>query len=106
MDKLDLKEAAFWTGVVGCGVAVVPAACTGLITYSKVIVVNWMINLPIRILSAGKIRVHVYDISLVHVPFLWKASLISAKIGGLIVLISLIVGLANYVFTECKRRRS
>jgi hypothetical protein len=82
----------------GVGLAVIPAVATTLIACSKIIFVNIIADIAVRILTANQFSMQVHGISLVEVPFLWKFPLISAVVGTTIAILSLIVHLANQLF--------
>jgi hypothetical protein len=85
---------------IGAAIALVPAGVTVLIASSRAILITVIANAIIRTLSAGELGVEMYGLSLIEVPFLWKASLISATIGGGIIALSLTVALANEIYLQ------
>lgn len=82
----------------GLVIAAVPAAVTALIACSKIIAVNIIANIAVRILTFGRFGVSITGIGFVPVPLLWKISLISAAVGGSITALSLVAALADSVY--------
>lgn len=98
----NVGEASQFGMCVGVGLAVAPAAATLLIAGSKVILINMIANTILLILTAGMYQIHIPG-SLIELPLLWKFSMISAMIGGVIFTLSLAVYLANAIYLRACR---
>ena len=96
--SLDISELSNNGIIVGAGIAIVPAAVTGLIACSKIIIINIIADTAVKIFTAGAYGVEVSGISFVAVPILWKISLVMAIIGGSIVTVSIIAILINSLY--------
>jgi len=84
---------------VGTGLALFPAAATLLIASSRIILVNIIANTILFVLTGGQFWIEVYGISwILPVPLLWKISMISAAVGGTIIVGSLAVALINEIY--------
>ena len=93
------------TGIkVGLGVAIVPAAATTLIACSKIILVNIIADLAVRLITLNTYTATVEGISFVAVPLLWKISLAAAIVGGSIVAIALIAILVDSLYKRYSNR--
>lgn len=79
----DIQNNALYGIGIGLGIATLPAVTTGLITCSKIILVNIIAELAVRLLTANTmtLRGGIHGISFVQVPLLWKFSAISAIAG-------------------------
>ena len=98
MRGINIQEMSF-TGIqLGVGIAVIPVAVTTLITCSKIILINIIVNIVVRILTANQYSVSTHGISLVPVPFLWKASRIAAMVGATIIGLSLIAAVVDRIY--------
>lgn len=96
--SLNINELGNRGIIVGAGIAIAPAAATGLIACSKIILVNIIADTAIRLLTLGAFRASVSGISFVAVPILWEISLAMAIIGGSIVAISIIAILTDSLY--------
>lgn len=106
MSNMSIAERSLQGVYAGTGLAVVPAAVTLLIASSRIIVVDIIAKSIIKILTAGKFTAHVYGVSLIKVPLLWKISMISAMIGGGIVALSLTAALINLAYLRMQQNRA
>lgn len=106
MSTVSMREISTVGLYVGIGVALVPATATLLIASSRVILVNIIANAIIMTLTAGLLRINIYGISLIEVPFLWKISMISAIVGGSIIALSLTAALANMLYQRMFAHRN
>ncbi len=101
---MDIQEIA-WTGVyVGAGVALIPAAATSLIACSKIIMVNIIADLFMRLITLNTYTLSFRGVSFVEVPFLWQVSFYAALTGTAILLISLATLLADKIYRDCIAR--
>lgn len=88
---------------VGLGLAVIPAAVTALIASSKIILVNIIADVAMRILTANLYTMEVYGVSFIAVPLLWKISLAAAIVGAGVMAVSVVADLA---YSTYQRRRT
>lgn len=100
MSDMSIAEMSRQGFYIGIAIALVPATATLLIASSRVILVNIIANAILRVVSGGTLGIDIYGISLIQLPFLWKISMISAVIGGSIVVFSLTAALIKVLFTE------
>ena len=98
MNGVSIHEECNQGWKVGAAIAIIPAAATFLIAASRAILIELIANAILRVLTAGQVGIHIWGLSLIEVPFLWKVSAIAAKIGGGIVVVSLVVMLANAAY--------
>ena len=98
MSSMSIAEMSRFGCYVGVGIGLVPATVTLLIASSRAILVNIIANAILRVLTANALRIDIYGLSLIQVPFLWEISMISAVIGGSIVAFSLTAALINTVY--------
>ena len=55
MDSINVRETAIHGMYLGLGVAIVPAVATAAIASSKIILINVIADIALRILTVGKI---------------------------------------------------
>lgn len=95
---MDVQKMSCAGMQLGLGIAVVPAAVTSLIACSKIIFVNVIADVAVRILTANKYTMAVHGISFIKVPFLWQVSQIAAIVGVSILVVSAIASIVNKVY--------
>lgn len=90
------------TGViVGFGMVTIPLSVTATIACSKIILINIIADIAIRILTFNAYSASVSGVSFVNVPFLWEGSFILATIGGYLTTLSLTVLVASKIYQRC-----
>lgn len=102
MCELDIPRISYTGMQVGLGIALVPVAVTTLIACSKIIFVNIIAEIVVRILTGNTMSVSVTGIEFIAVPLLWQISGISAIVGGSIIALSLIAALVNTAYRHCR----
>lgn len=95
---MDIQKISYTGLQVGLGIALVPVAVTSLIACSRIIFINIIADIIIRILTANKYTATVNHISFVAVPVLWKVSLYAAITGGTITILSLTAALVDNLY--------
>lgn len=83
MEHINIPNVCLAATGAGVAFAVTPALVTGAIACSKIILVNVIANIAVRILTLNMFSVAVYGLPLVPVPLMcWKISLGCAVVGG------------------------
>lgn len=91
MNQTNIHNACMIGIYTGLGIAVAPAALTALAASSKIILVNIIVGIAVRILTLGKFGASMHGVGFIEVPIIfWKISLVSAIAGGSVLAISLI----------------
>ncbi len=97
---MDIQRTSHLGFYVGLGIAIIPVTITAVIACSKIIVINIIADIVVRVLTANMVSVTIYA-SLVKVPFLWNVSHVSAIAGGLICIVCVITGLSYQLYQRC-----
>lgn len=98
MNGIDVQRMSY-TGVqIGLGIGLIPVTITTLISCSKIILINIIADIVVRILTVNRYSVRIRGLSFVAVPLLWRLSMITGIIGGTIVAISLIAALTDSLY--------
>jgi hypothetical protein len=101
MSAVDIRSVAY-TGIqVGAAVAIIPAAVTSLIACSKIILVNLVAEIFVRIITANTMSITIYNIGFVSVSILWQVSLICAVVGAGILILSAAALLIQTIYERC-----
>lgn len=103
MNQINFQKLCHNGFIAGLGIAIAPVAVTATIACSRIILVNIIADIAIRILTANTHSASVYGVSFVRVPFLWKASFILAIVGGSLTALSFTAAL---VFKLYERQRN
>jgi|694.fasta_scaffold03504_4 hypothetical protein len=99
MNQISLQDFCKTTALVGLGVAVVPLAATCLAACSKIILINIIADLAVRIITLNNVSLFLYGISFVELPpILWQISFLSAALGGTITAVALGILLAHKLY--------
>ena len=106
MSTLSIAKMSTLGLYVGGAIALAPAAVTLLIASSRIILVNIIANIALRILTAGAFGIELYGFSLVKVPFLWQVSKLAAIAGGTIFTLALTIFLANELYLRLFAQKS
>lgn len=99
MNEITFEHLCIAGGIAGAGVGLVPLVATTTVACSKIILINVIVNVAVRILTFGAYTASFSGVSLIHLPpIVWKASLILAAVGGSIVALSFTALVINRVY--------
>lgn len=98
MSGMDIQSMSYTGMQVGLGVALIPVAVTSLIACSRIIFVNMIADIVVRILTANTYTMTVNRVSFVAVPLLWKVSLYAAMTGGALIALSITAALVDSTY--------
>lgn len=101
MDRAQIENLAISGMYYGAALAVVPVAATTLVACSKIIVVELVIQVALRILNLDSMIVP--DPGFVEVPMMWTFSYYSALAGAALFALSAITCLAMNYFPRVKK---
>lgn len=98
MSGMDIQSISCTGMQVGLGIALIPAAVTSLIACSKIIFIDMIADIAVRILTANAYTMRVNGVSFVAVPLLWKVSLYAAMTGGTLIALSVTAALVDSAY--------
>lgn len=87
--------------LIGAVVTVAPAAVTFMIAASRAILTDLIASAILLALTGGNYYITGFGGALIEVPFLWKVSILSAKIGVCILAITLLASLISNIIDNC-----